>query len=57
MKSRFLSVCFVILGMFMVVSSLNAKGLKGAPPPFDGSKKVHVALIRQMTEGEFMQTY
>lgn len=57
MKSKLLSVCFVILGMFMVVSSLNAKGLKGAPPPFDGSKKVHVALIRQMTEGEFMQTY
>ncbi|WP_259782532.1 sugar ABC transporter substrate-binding protein [Aestuariispira ectoiniformans] len=28
-----------------------------APAPFDGSKKVHIALIRQMVEGEFMQMY
>ncbi len=27
------------------------------PAPFDGSKKVHVALIRQLVEGEFMQSY
>ncbi|MBO6827368.1 MAG: sugar ABC transporter substrate-binding protein [Sneathiella sp.] len=28
-----------------------------APAPFDGSKKVHIAMIRQMVEGEFMQMY
>ncbi len=33
------------------------KGFKRCSSPFDGSKKVHVALIRQMIEGEFMQTY
>ncbi|MFV0430658.1 MAG: sugar ABC transporter substrate-binding protein [Alphaproteobacteria bacterium] len=27
------------------------------PAPFDGSKKVHIALIRQLVEGEFMQSY
>ncbi len=57
MKMKFLVVCSLILGLFVGANSMFAKGLKGAPPPFDGSKKVHVALIRQMTEGEFMQTY
>ena len=32
-------------------------GLEGAPAPFDGSKQVHIALIRQMVEGEFMQMW
>ncbi len=27
------------------------------PAPFDGSKKIHIALIRQLVEGEFMQSY
>jgi len=31
--------------------------LDNAPAPFDGSKEVHIALIRQMVEGEFMQMY
>lgn len=31
--------------------------LEGAPAPFDGSKKVHFALIRQIVEGEFMQMW
>ena len=31
--------------------------LEGAPAPFDGSKKMHFALIRQMVEGEFMQMW
>lgn len=31
--------------------------LDGAPAPFDGKKEVHIALIRQMVEGEFMQMY
>ncbi len=31
--------------------------LKGAPKPFDGSKKIRVALVRQLVEGEFMQMY
>ena len=33
----------------------TGSGLEGAPAPFDGSKQVHIALIRQMVEGEFMQ--
>ncbi len=57
MKRKFLVVCSIILGLFFSTNNLLAGGLKGAPPPFDGSKKVHVALIRQMTEGEFMQTF
>jgi len=57
MKRKFLVVCSIILGLFFSTNSLLAGGLKGAPPPFDGSKKIHVALIRQMTEGEFMQTF
>ncbi len=32
-------------------------GLEGAPAPFDGSKQVHIALVRQMVEGEFMQMW
>jgi len=35
----------------------TAHALEGAPAPFDGTKKVHIALIRQMVEGEFMQMY
>ncbi|MFK5882231.1 MAG: sugar ABC transporter substrate-binding protein [Sulfurospirillum sp.] len=57
MKLKFLVVLSIVLGMFLGANSALAKGLKGAPPPFNGSKKIHVALIRQMTEGEFMQTY
>ena len=57
MKKKFLVVCSVVLGLFFGANSALAGGLKGAPAPFDGSKKIRVALIRQMTEGEFMQTY
>jgi len=57
MKLKFLIVCGVILGMLFGANSALANGLKGAPAPFNGSKKIHIALIRQMTEGEFMQTY
>ncbi len=57
MKLKLLVVCSIILSMFFGASVASAKGLKGAPAPFDGSKKVKIALIRQMTEGEFMQTY
>jgi len=57
MKLKLLVVCSIILSMFFGASVVSAKGLKGAPAPFDGSKKVKIALIRQMTEGEFMQTY
>ena len=31
--------------------------LDGAPTPFDGSKKLHFALIRQALEGEFLQMW
>ncbi len=37
--------------------STGGKGLPGAPAPFDGSKQVHIALVRQMVEGEFMQMW
>lgn len=57
MKLKLLTVCSIILGLFVGTSAVSAAGLKGAPAPFDGSKEVHIALIRQMTEGEFMQTY
>lgn len=57
MKLKLLVVCSIVLSMFFGASVASAKGLKGAPAPFDGSKKVKIALIRQMTEGEFMQTY
>ena len=35
----------------------NVTKLDGAPSPFDGSKKVHFALIRQALEGEFLQMW
>ena len=35
----------------------NVTKLDGAPAPFDGSKKVHFALIRQALEGEFLQMW
>ena len=31
--------------------------LKAPRPPFDGSKDIHIALVRQMVEGEFMQMW
>ena len=57
MKTKFLVVCSIILGMLFGANSALANGLKGAPAPFNGGKKIHIALIRQMTEGEFMQTF
>ena len=58
----------VILGLALMLAMTAAfangqqdaaagKGLPGAPAPFDGSKQIHVALIRQMVEGEFMQMW
>ena len=35
----------------------NVTKLEGAPAPFDGSKKLHFALIRQALEGEFLQMW
>jgi len=57
MKLKMLAIGSILMGLFVSTGAVSAAGLKGAPAPFDGSKKVHVALIRQMTEGEFMQTY
>lgn len=51
----FKALLIVALLSASVVS--QAAALDGAPAPFDGSKKVKVALIRQMVEGEFMQMY
>lgn len=57
MKLKMFTIGSVLMGLLVSTGAVSAAGLKGAPAPFDGSKKVHVALIRQMTEGEFMQTY
>ena len=46
-----------LAGLAMLAGSLFAAGLPGAPAPFNGSKQIHIALIRQMVEGEFMQMY
>jgi simple sugar transport system substrate-binding protein len=55
----------VVLLMLLVAGMAFAGGdsekagvaLPGAPAPFDGSKEVHIALVRQMVEGEFMQLW
>lgn len=56
-----LLIVFVVLGAMTGCKkkevSVVAGGLPGAPAPFDGSKKVHIALVRQMVEGEFMQLW
>ena len=57
-RSKGLKVIFTVLALTLLMSSFAfAAGLKGAPAPFDGSKQVHIALIRQMVEGEFMQMW
>lgn len=55
----------VVLLMLLVAGMAFASGdkeetgmaLPGAPAPFDGSKEVHIALVRQVVEGEFMQLW
>lgn len=50
----------LIAGMAFANGSSEKKAgvaLPGAPAPFDGSKEVHIALVRQMVEGEFMQMW
>ena len=46
-----------LAGLAMLTGTLFVAGLPGAPAPFNGSKQIHIALIRQMVEGEFMQMY
>ena len=55
---------FILFNLIIIVligcgqnKGTNVTKLEGAPVPFDGSKKVHFALIRQMVEGEFMQMW
>lgn len=55
---------FILFNLIIIVlmgcgqnKGANVTKLEGAPAPFDGSKKVHFALIRQMVEGEFMQMW
>ena len=38
-------------------SGSSVTKLEGAPAPFDGSKKLHFAVIRQALEGEFLQMW
>lgn len=54
MKYFLIIFSLLVLGCSGSNSSNTSVKLEGAPAPFDGSKKVHFALIRQMVEGEFM---
>ena len=50
----------VALGLLLTATGAFAQStvkLKDAPKPFDGSKRVKVALVRLNLEGEFMQMY
>jgi simple sugar transport system substrate-binding protein len=55
-RKMYLCVAMVIVALISSTAAFAGK-LEGAPAPFDGSKQVHIALIRQMVEGEFMQMY
>ena len=57
MKYFIIIFSLLVLGCSGSNSSSTTVKLEGAPAPFDGSKKVHFALIRQMVEGEFMQMW
>ncbi|MBU0927575.1 MAG: sugar ABC transporter substrate-binding protein [Spirochaetes bacterium] len=65
MSKKFLIVVLAVVGATVALTGCAKKAeadsgkvvLKDAPKPFDGSKQVHIALIRQMVEGEFMQMY
>lgn len=49
-----------LLSAALITTGLVAgAGVQAAdmPAPFDGSKKVRIAMVRQMVEGEFMQMY
>jgi len=41
----------------LVAGFLGSAQAADAPKPFDGSKKIHIAMVRQLIEGEFMQMY
>lgn len=44
-------------GIAALMAAAPAMAQSAKPAPFDGKKQVHVALIRQMVEGEFMEMY
>lgn len=56
MTRKILCSCIVALA-FAANTARAAAPLQGAPAPFDGKKQIHIALIRQMVEGEFMQMW
>jgi len=45
-----------IAASFLMHASASAETAK-APPPFDGKKQIHIAMVRNYTEGEFMEMY
>ena len=51
----------IIFSIILIGCGNNNEGdvtkLDGAPAPFDGSKKLHFAVIRQALEGEFLQMW
>ena len=53
---QMLSAACSLLFLLITTTTLWAQ-LAGAPPPFDGSKKLKVALVQLLVEGEFMQTF
>ncbi len=60
MKNLFVALLMLLIaGMAFANGNSEKAGvaLPGAPAPFDGSKQVHIALVRQMVEGEFMQMW
>lgn len=60
MQNKYL-ISFIVIMMVIIGcgqdKGVNITKLEGAPAPFEGSKQVHFALIRQMVEGEFMQMW
>ena len=53
---KMLSAACSLLFLLITTTTLWAQ-IAGAPPPFDGSKKLKVALVQLLVEGEFMQTF
>ncbi len=53
MKKLLSAICVMLLWITPVL----AQSLDKAPPPFNGDKKLKVALIQLLVEGEFMQTF
>lgn len=54
---KLLKTTFYTILTTATIGGIGTSWAAEKPAPFDGSKKVHIALIRQLVEGEFMQSY